>query len=270
MSRSSKNTPHAFPRRSALAILCAFALAGVAPAGDPIPAPAAAPGVSDVLLARSALAAIDADPELRGATLLVSVSDRVAVVGGSVANARQSKRAEEIVRAVPGIAEVRNTCFVSAGPDPLLRSVAEKLASSLPPRPVMFDLPGVLTGVVAAMPPTPVAGARVTSPPATAPGTVVALKPTADVGVLGAPVGPASPAPPAAPAATVSRSEVLAAVEAVRKTDRRFDRLTVEWRDGSLVIGGSAPLASDAWDFAKKLQAVPGVARVTVGEVAGK
>ena len=39
--------------------------------------------------------------------------------------------------------DVRNTCFVSTGPDPLLKAVAVKAGSELPPRPVMGELPGV-------------------------------------------------------------------------------------------------------------------------------
>jgi hypothetical protein len=275
MSLHPTNNRHGLPRRSPLAALRTLAAAAgiglaanLAAAADPLPPPqpaADAPQVSDVVLARSALAALDADPELRGVTLVVSVAGRVAVIGGPVANARQARRAGEVVKAVPGIAEVRNTCFVSPGPDPLLRAVADRLTSSLPPRPVMFDLPGVLTGAVAAAPPAPFPGPRVAAPNAAAPGTVVSLKPSADVGILGAPVGPAAGSP-----AAVNRVDVLAAVEAVRKTEARFDRLTVEWRDGALVIGGSAPLASDAWDFARMLQAVPGVARVAVGNVVGK
>ena len=97
------------------------------------------------MLARSALAALDAEAELRGVNLVVSVVDGVAVIGGPVPNAAISKRAERIVRAVEGMKDVRNTCFVSTGPDPLLKAVAVKAASELPPRPVMGELPGVLT-----------------------------------------------------------------------------------------------------------------------------
>ena len=50
----------------------------------------------------------------------------------------------------------------------------------------------------------------------------------------------------------------------------RFAKLTVEVRQDVLVIGGSAPKVSDAWDFAEKLGKIPGVPRVAVGPVAGK
>src|SRR5262245_38434261 len=115
MSLHPMNTPHARPRRPRLAILCAFTVAlgvavlGFARAADPHPAlqDTGAPTVADVITARAALAAIDADPELKGVNLVVSVVDRVAVIGGPVNSAAQSRRAEQVVRAVPGITDVR-------------------------------------------------------------------------------------------------------------------------------------------------------------------
>src|SRR4051812_14780184 len=87
-------------------------IAALAPAADPT-------RMSDVILARSALTAIDADPQLREVNLIVSVVDRVAVVGGPVASAEVGKRAETVVRGVSGIADVQNRCFVQEKPDPL-------------------------------------------------------------------------------------------------------------------------------------------------------
>ncbi len=56
----------------------------------------------------------------------------------------------------------------------------------------------------------------------------------------------------------------------MRRTEARFTNLTVELQGGILMVGGSAPRASDAWDFAQKLRQLPGVSRVAVGAVAGK
>jgi hypothetical protein len=292
MSLHPMHTPHTHPRRSRLAILCAFTVAlgvgaiGLAYAAAPDPADAApaAPAVPDVVTARAALAAIDADPELKGVNLVVSVVDRVAVVGGPVNSAAQARRVEQVVRSVPGITDVRNNCFVSLGPDPLLKAVSDRLGSSLPPRPVMVDLPGVLTGSMPPAAPPPVSNATFAAGNPPAPVTV--RKPGADLGVLGAPVGPAgkgaassapavSPAVPGVltgttPAAPADPGGALAAASAVRKTEARFANLTVELQGGTLVIGGSAPKAADAWDFAQKLRTVPGVTRVAVGAVAVK
>ena len=262
---------------AAAAALAAFS--GPAAAADPPAAEKAA--VSDVVLARSALAALDAEPELKGVNLVVSVVDRVAVIGGPVATAKQSRRAEEVVRGVRGVADVRNTCFVALGPDPLLRSVVERMGTTLPPRPTMYELPGVLSNHLTPAAPEPAApnpGANQIA--AAGPSkTVVVRKPAGEPGILGAPVGPAGVGSPALPSPAVNTAPavltgtaggVLLAADAVRKTEPRFAALTLEWRGAILVIGGSAPQASDAWDLAKKLEAVPGVNRIAVAAVAQK
>ncbi|MCE9560668.1 MAG: BON domain-containing protein [Planctomycetes bacterium] len=303
MSQHQMNTPHTSRKRLPFAIPLAFTTAlgiGIATRFAPAATPSADHArepfaesesqpatlisaetprvvISDVVLARTALTALDADPDLRGVNVVVSIVDRVAVIGGPVSGQRQSKRVEEIVRSIPGIVEVRNTCFVSAGPDPLLNTVADKMVSSLPPRPAMYDLPGVLTGTVGPSAPNAGTGASsslmASADPAS---TVVVRKPTAESGVLGGPVSPATPSPivvgssPVPGTLTANRADVLAMADNVRKTDARFTRLTVEIRAGMLVISGSAPLAADAWDYAEKLRGVPGVSRVVVGTVSGK
>jgi hypothetical protein len=229
-------------------------------------------------MARSALAALDADPDLKNLNLIVSVVDRVAVIGGPVPTPRHSRRAEEIVRSVEGIAEVRNNCFVALGPDPLLRAVAERMGSSLPPRPTMYQIPGVLTNYF-----TPdSADPRPTNPgnavAAAAPrATVVVRKPAGEAGLLGAPVPPAgagqvaAPVPHNSPAILTGNADrVLSAANELKKQEPRFSNLTVELRGSILVIGGTAPAASDAWDFAKLAQSIPGVSRIAVAAVAGK
>lgn len=266
-----------------LAVRYAAAATAVTAAGEPEPLPvpasapvsaAEAPRIADVTLARTALTAIDAAHDLKGVNVVVSIVDRVAVVGGAVSGPKQAKRVEEVLRSVPGVADVRNNCFVSTGPDPLQGPLADKLVSQLPQRPTLFDLPGVLTGTVA--PSTPPSTLMAAADPAN---PVVVRKPSMEASVLGEPVRPAAgPSAPPAPAVgtaapgtlAVNRGDLGALIDGVRKTEARFAGLKVEVRDGVLVIVGSAPLASDAWDFADKLQKVPGVTRVAVGPVTGK
>jgi hypothetical protein len=141
----------------------------------------------------------------------------------------------------------------------------------------MYELPGVLTNHLTPPtqpePATPNPGSAVAmaDPP-----PIVARKPATEPGVLGAPVGPAgsgivSPAPAVphtTPAVlTGNASGVLQAANELKKAEPRFARLTLELRDSTLVVGGSAPLASDAWDLAKKLQTVPGVKQIAVAAV---
>lgn len=289
MSPHPLNTPHILRGRLSFASLRKLALMGgmagylgMAPAAEPTPPASAAPSLPDVVLARSALTALDAEAELKGVNLVVSVVNGVAVIGGPVPSAAIAKRAEQIVRKVEGMKEVRNTCFVSSGPDPLLKAIAEK-TGSLPPRPIMGELPAILGNPsTPPMSPFPQGGKVVIG---NADSTVVARKPALSssgaAGLLGAPVGPAEPntsspvIPPASAAAPgqltgSTAGGVLAAANEMKRTEARFANLTIELRDGTLVVGGSAPLASDGWDFAKKIQHVPGVSRVVVGTVAGK
>jgi hypothetical protein len=255
------------------------------------PVAAAPPGTADVVLARSALAAIDADRSLQDVNLVVSVVDRVAVIGGPVPTADHAKRAETVVRGVRGIEDVKYRCFVQPGADPLVRAVADRVGPA--PWRAVPELPGVVpnprTGLASAAPAPSENVAAAVGPtgesavvvrrPANPAGTGVLLPPVA-AGGFGTvpPIVPPVVAPPTAvlttgppgpaPATVPGRpADVLTAAEAVRAADPRFAGLTVELHDGTLVIGGSAVRASDAWAFAQALRRVPGVARVAVGAV---
>ncbi|HEY1187118.1 MAG TPA: BON domain-containing protein [Gemmata sp.] len=265
------------------------AVAGVAATGhvfatDPLPpaAPAAKPvSISDVSLANQINAAFDADPILRNVQVLVSVVDRGAVIFGPVNSEEVKKRAEAVARTVPGIASVKNTCFVDADPDPLLRAVASQMKPGTKPAGAT-PLPGV------ALPPTAADGFIPKAPPqpptdlvAMSPNkTVVAQHPNvlgAPVNVLGAPVIPrptgapllppaGTPAPGALTGSTSAKpADMQTAVAAVRATDPRFAKLTAEVKsDGKVFVSGSVAKAEDAWDFATALRKVPGVTRIAL------
>jgi hypothetical protein len=265
---------------------------------SPALAVATPPPMTDVVLARSALAAIDADAGVRGVNLIVSVVDRVAVIGGPVPSAEVGKRAEAVVRSISGITEVRNNCFVQEKPDPLVKAVADRLAAG--PLPLVAELPAVVpqsrpaATTEAPARPTDAGFAALTAPPpvlplaapvAAADKVVVASRPpilSTDPtdGFLGTPgsgrsaavlTGGSVPLTPPAKAAFPARpTDALASADAIRKADARFGALTAEMRDGTLVVGGKADRLSDAWDFAQSLRRVPGVARVVVGGVGVK
>jgi len=261
------------PIRSLRAFLLVALFAGLAfsaaPAADPATRP---PTITDIVLARSALAAIDADPKLGDANLLVSVVDRIAVVGGPVASNELVKRAETIVKGVPGIVEVKNRCFVQEGGDPLLRT----MAAHLPPRRLLAsELPGVVaspkTGLVEEYRPAP--GNRRSAAVEPTEKSVVALRPmNPGASVLLPPVGPSRPhvaASSPAPALLASRpADALAACEAIRKADGRFAGLNLRLTNGAVEIAGTAARAADVWDLAQKIRIVPGVTRVIMGQVA--
>src|SRR5262245_11682130 len=256
------------------------------PGAPPPPGATAAKPVelSDVALARAILAAFDADPTLKDVNIVVSVVDRVAVIGGPVNSAEVMKHAEQVVRRIPGIESVKNTCFVLADPDPLLRAVANQMKPGAKPT-GSAALPGV------AIPPSAPEGFLPPVPPpppsdllavGSTPNTVVAQKPLVlpvgpAIGVLGAPVSPGSgavtspvPLPAPGPAALTGSTsakpgDLQAGITAIRTTDKRFDKLTVEVKpDGGLFVSGSAAKPADVWDFAAEVRKLPGVTRVAV------
>ncbi len=267
-------------RSLALTALAGTFAFSAAPAADPTAF--RSPAISDVVLARSALAALDADPILREVNLLVSVVDRVAVVGGPVALADHGRRAESIVRRVPGVVEVKNRCFVQESPDPLLRAMSDRYPATAR-RVQASDLPGVVaspkTGVVEEF--TPTLGENNLAMVEPAEKSVVARRPTnpgdsvllPPVGLRGTPAGSTVPPTPAgstvpAPAVlTGASSSALATAEVVRKADRRFAGLTLSFANGTLVIAGSAARMADAWDLAQELRRISGVPRVALGAV---
>jgi hypothetical protein len=252
-----------------------------APAPSP---PAASKGTAnaEVTLARSVLAAIDADPVLKNVNVIVSVADRKAVVGGPVRSEDLKKRVDAVVRGVPGIESVKNLCFVHADADPLLRAMAERLkpdAKEAPPAP----LPGValapaapagyLPPVLPEPPSDLLAGMR---------NTVVAQRAPLPPALLGAPVvatGPGATAPPpvtppavpTAPGALTGSAVVAkpadlqAAAVAVCNADPRFARLTVERKpDGTLFVSGWSATTADVVDLRTELRKLPGVGRILV------
>lgn len=313
----SFSEPHGRRTRSALCLVAAVAAAVIVisgttatPGSPPVSVPAslagisplptapvavtvtpAPPGLSDVRLARAAMAALDGEPQLRGVTLLVSVIDRVAVLGGPVPTAEHGRLAETLVRRVDGIAEVRNRCFVLARPDPLLRAVADRLPA--PQKPLVPELPGVLPGsrpVPIVDTPLPTSDAALAATDSA--GRVTSLRPPVDLGILLPPSGPAGrtgvslPAPVAPiPASTIPPPTVpvptsapgvltaapprdlLTAAEAARQGDTRFAGLRIELRHGLLVISGTADRAADAWHLAQIVRRLPGQFRVVIGEV---
>jgi hypothetical protein len=287
--------------------------AGVLLAGDPLPpaAPFVAPpsvasatplaastkstsvAISDVTLARSILTAIDADPVLKNVNVIVSVVDRGVVVGGPVATEELKRRVEVVVRSVPGIESVKNTCFVHANPGLLLRATAERMKPGAKENSVA-TLPGVAVPPAAPdgfLPPVPPQPPSDLLASAASPGAIVAQHPAVPpISILGGPVNPggsgavvkvapvppgASPTPPPAlpttPGAltgtttTARPADVKAAVAAIRKADPRFARLLVELKpDGGLFITGWSAKAADAWDFATELRKIPGITRVAM------
>lgn len=245
----------------------------------------ARPGTSDTMLARSALAALDADSQLKDLSVVVSVVDRVAVIGGSVPSPDAGKRAEEIVRNISGITDVKNRCFVQSQPDPLIRAVTERLNPTVR-RPSSEDLPGMVRpprprtlDEAYAPPPSAVAAA---STPVTKPTTVMKissttpLRPSLLLDPVSAPTGPRTVAPSFVPAtgtvptrlttvAPQRGTDTASQLSEIRRADTRYANLLFEMRNGVVYLTGYTPRDGDAWDFADAARRVPGVKQVVVG-----
>jgi hypothetical protein len=87
--------------------------AGGAPAAK-MPTPQIGSGGNDFFLFTQARAAINNDPDLKAANLVVEVKGGVVTLSGAVANAALKSKAEQLARDA-GSKEVRNQLRVSAG-----------------------------------------------------------------------------------------------------------------------------------------------------------
>ena len=79
-----------------------------------MPTPAIGSGGNDFFLYTQARAAVNADPELRAANLILEVKEGVLTLSGTVASAAQKSKAEQLVRE-SGVKSVKNQLRVSAG-----------------------------------------------------------------------------------------------------------------------------------------------------------
>ena len=215
---------------------------------------------ADVALEQRLAAALAADPRL--SALTVSVVDRVAVVGGPVADPAARRSAEAAVRGVDGLSAVRLNVWVPLGVDPYAERVRQQIHPPRP-RPVLpkpepaGDLPPLALPLLRADPPPP--------PPALPmPEPVTAERQSAERrGWLAPPVvGGGDTIPPAGvPAVPPARFARLTAA------DPRFRRLTVEVSAaGVAVITGTGDPAA-GWELASVLRHQPGITRVVVGAI---
>ncbi len=235
--------------------------------------PQAAVAVSDVTLARSALAAIDADPMLKDVNIIVSVVDRGAVLAGPVSSEGIKKRLEEVVRGVSGIEAVKNTCFVQANPDSLMRATIMRLKSEAKPA-ITPALPGFALG-----PNAPEARCRrqcrnlhpTPSAVENNPNTRTSLSPSFPGNNMLAPPVSASPNSKPRPQPEFVKvgkpADLQARIDAIRKKDGRFQNLDAKLMpDGGLNVIGRCARYQDAKDFASQLEKIDGVPHVGIDQ----
>lgn len=196
---------------------------------------AARAGDADHDLLLKVKTAIAAEPGLRTINVTVSVADGVAVLGGQVPDTAATETLVKAVKAVPGVSAVRADCWVPPGEDPLQAALRAKLLPTSNPLKTATPLTSALYSPV----PPP-------APPAPA----------------GPPEFPTIPSPrvPVTPG-----QDVATAVEAIRKSEARYDGLTLNVTAGRIAITGVVRDGADAWDLAAAIRRVPGVEKVIVG-----
>jgi hypothetical protein len=246
-------------RRHGLSILVVAlgAALGFGPvaAGPPDSFPRRA-GADDLELTLKVKSVLAADPALRDANPTVSIVDRRALVGGAMPSEAAISRATELVRAVPGLADVQVVCWVDTPEDPLKKLVADRLkADAKPARPgseqtVLHDPRPAAT--VVAQRATPAAWPLLLDP--VAPRSGRSASP------------PAYPTIPAPAVPVQPKQDLASAVDELRKADPRFAGLTATVRGDAVEIAGRAA-DGDAWDLAAAVRKVPGVARVSLGRI---
>lgn len=79
------------------------------------PDPKIGTGGNDFYLFTQARGVLNADSELKNSNIVIDVKNGNATLSGTVSNAEQKSRAEQLVRALNGITGVKNQLNVSAG-----------------------------------------------------------------------------------------------------------------------------------------------------------
>jgi hypothetical protein len=208
-----------------------------------IPAAAQAPPADeDAALNRAAYAALLKADDLADLNIGVRVfKDGTALLWGS-ARPADAARAEGVLRSVPGIARVVNTCDPVPATDP----VVEKARAAFPtPAPAKPDAPK-LPELPVIVPPPAAPGAPVSRP------TTAEKRAEEPAAVLLDPVAAGGPVD-------------YAGIDRVRRSDPRFARLTFDLRDGRVVIAGTSTDPKAAWDLARQIAPLVGSRDVVIG-----
>jgi hypothetical protein len=237
-------------RRRLAASVCAVLLSPAAAlSAQPVP-PISRPTTAavadpDWLLAVAARQALQQDPVLGPLNLGVTVCRRRATVWGVVSTPGQARRAEKLLRQLPGLTGVRADLRVISPDDPLRKI----LNPPAPPRPVPPLLeepprrPGALT-------------IRVRPSSETVPDTPVLTTPPIAVPV--APRAPNQPSPPARPVGLATE------VERLRCSDATYQAVSFELQGGIVRLRGSPRQAAAVMRLAAAVAQLPGVERVVV------
>jgi hypothetical protein len=252
--RSWRFSFNAAGRGTSLCVLAVF-FVGAALGDSPLPpSSAAADPARDCRLTLRARQALQQDASLALLpTLGVTVRSGVATLWGSVPSAEQSRRAEKLLRQLPGIFEVGNELEVESANDPLV----EFLRSPTPRRP----MGGPESLWFLANRPSALLGTRPDDFPAAPPRS--AESPAVGITLL-PPVRLDAPVMSAVhPARTPDLGE---AIDRLRRSDPRFGGIQVQVRQGIVWLSGTRELSARIFELAQAVSRLRGVERVIVQE----
>jgi hypothetical protein len=211
---------------------------------------------ADARLTYHARRALDQDETLGQFNIGVVVRDGVATLIGKLPNVNLVRRAENCVQQVPGLRGLRNELLVGppAEPPPIRMP-----AAPAPPSPPRDETVSLFAPI-----PAPDAGDGPRGP------ALVLLAPL--VGDSQTPT-PQAQRPsaltsqgllPVEPLRPFADSDLVTAVERLRWSDPRFQRVRVEVRQGRVFLSGAVVRAEDGMDLARLASHLPGVAGVVL------
>ena len=233
--------------------------------------PPTAPRPGDGELTRRVQSALASDPNLKHRSLVVSVVDGVAVVGGPVASSEESTRVDRLVRAIPDLTDVKLSTWVPTIEDPIKKRITEQLRGDSVRPPVGESRPIARVTVQRYEPPIPTIAflgdplptLLTQAEPKRSDAAYSPLPAPLPAPPVGPPQYPTIP-PPAVPIAPAQ--DLDAALAALRKEDARFAGLTVQHRAGTVTVAGSTD-PDITWEFISRVRKVPGVDKVLLGRM---
>lgn len=216
--------------------------------------------VRDWVLANQARRALLKDEKIAALNVGVSVKNKVATIWGILPSAEVAKQIEESLKKVSGIASVVNECKI-VPPGSL---IPQQVADAVKRLREQHE-----NEVVRAEPPVAPTGRQVVAKPAP---EMLSPRPVNESHEARLP--PLQSAPAAVLLAPEFSGEPprqdFDSVEKVRGSEPRFKEVLLEMKGGVVKINGKVPRMKDAWDLAKKLNAVNGVQQVILGNVQEK
>jgi hyperosmotically inducible protein len=255
-----------------------FAIAGMALASPLYAAEPSAERVADDVLTLRVQAAIADDPTLKlhHLNLLVNLVDGMAVIGGEVPDLALLPKVERVARNVPGVRAVKVSGWLpsdQSNANPYSQRLAEQLGTpKTPVAPKLGELgPPPLAILSKPVEPTIPEGNAVSRKPLTPGGLLmepVVAGSSKNVSTPGAaPLPYPTIPPPGVPTQPIILPPGGSPWEELRRSDLRYAGLeALRSGRGYTVVGTAAKLAV-AWEFAEKLQALPGVDAVVVGRI---